>query len=86
MLKYYSPYTVSQASSLINTVVNNESFNYFLPSVFAVLVGGGERELFVERAVVTLVVDGDVEAANPKKILIVIAICLNAFQLKKSQM
>ena len=69
MLKCYSLYTVSQASSLINTVVNNESsFElFFLPSVFPVLVGGGERELFVERAVLTLVVDGDGEAPNPKK-------------------
>ena len=37
---------------------------FFQPSVFAVLVGGGERELFEERAVVTLVVDGDGEALS----------------------
>ena len=67
MLNCYSPYTVSHASSLINTVVNNEFLNFFLPSTFAVLVGGGERELFEERAVVTLVVDGDCEALSKKK-------------------
>ena len=47
--------------------MNNEFLNFFLPSTFAVLVGGGERELFEERAVVTLVVDGDCEALSKKK-------------------
>ena len=69
MLNCYSPYTVSNASSVINTVVNNKFFNlFFLPSTFAVLVGGGERELLEERAVITLVVDGDCVALSKKEI------------------
>ena len=71
MLNRYSPYTVSQASSLQITVVNNKRLLFiitffFLPFIFALPVGE-ERELFEGRAVVTLVVNGDGEALSEKK-------------------